>query len=99
MCIVPSKASNRVVVGVEVDVGVVVGIGVGIGVGVAVGIGVGIASKVALTLACTVASISGSSVDEHARRESIIKELINEKIIFFFILNIRVNVFGKLYTL
>ena len=38
------------------------------------------------------------NADEHARRENIIKELINEKIIFFLILNITVNPFRN-YTL
>jgi hypothetical protein len=38
------------------------------------------------------------NADEHPRRESIIKELIPEKIIFFLILNITVNLFRN-YTL
>jgi len=85
------------VVGFDVGVGVAVGTGVGVEVEIGVGgSGVGIESKSVLTLACTVASISGDSgvaSDEHARRESIMKELINKKIIFFLVLNIRVNLF------
>lgn len=50
------------------------------GIGVAVGVEVG----------------TGIACDEQARRESIIKELINEKIIFFLRLIIRVNLFRQL---
>ena len=61
----------------------VVGIGVGVAVGVPIGVGVGV--------------VVSSSINAQETKLKNIKELINEKIIFFLIFNIRLNLFGN-YT-